>query len=169
MAVSARDETRAAAAALLRGEVMAIPHLRVTAGPGEGRRLPLRDEQTLGRGREADLRLDDPGASRLHVRLSRSRDGYVASDLGSKNGLCVNGRRCTRPRALRAGDELTIGGTRLVFDGGQQATDGAGEPSAAGAQAEGRPAPGAAPLPLTAAAALVLLAALLLALPLISG
>lgn len=158
-----RDPTRLAAAALLRGEALAGPHLVVTEGPEAGRRLPLRDAQTLGRGRAADLRLADPGISRLHARVSRERGRLVATDLGSRNGLRVNGRRCRRPRGLEIGDELALGATRMVVEAGVLEGPASGP----------RPPPTVATEPpsrsprllLAAATALLGLAALLLALP----
>jgi len=161
------EGTRALAGALLRGEGSVGPCLVVTDGPGAGRRLRLGARQTLGRGREADVRLEDPGASRLHARLVRDGGRYVATDLGSKNGLRVNGRRCRHPRTLRAGDQITIGATRLRFDEGEEA---APSPSAAEANPPPHPATarqGQATAPrarlLATAALLLALAGLLLA------
>lgn len=163
-----RDPTRLAAGALLRGEAIAGAHLVVAAGPEQGRAIPLGTEQTLGRGPRADLRLRDPAASRLHLRLLRDGDRYVAEDLGSKNGVRVNGRRCRRRRALLPGDEITIGETRLVLargfldePPGDAAT--AAPPSAVERSAP-RP-PRSVAIPLVAAAALAALASVLLALP----
>lgn len=112
--MTSTNETRAAAAALLRGEPIAGPHLVVPSAIGAGRVIPLGEALTVGRGAASDLRLDDPGASRLHLKLVRTGDRYVAEDLGSKNGLRVNGRRLRRPRPLRDGDEIVVGATRLV-------------------------------------------------------
>lgn len=106
-------ETRLAAAALLRGEALAEPHLVVAEGPDAGRRHPLRDSTTVGRGVAADLRLSDPAISRLHARIERVGQRWLAEDLGSRNGLRLNGRRCRRPRPLAPGDELELGATRL--------------------------------------------------------
>lgn len=160
-----RGETRLAAAALLRGEAIAGPHLVVAEGSEAGRRIPLGDTQTVGRGPGADVRLEDRGASRRHARLARVGDRWVVEDLGSKNGLRVNGRRCRRPRALRPGDEVTVGGTRLVLDAGLLDGAAPGEPPAGARppigprRALAKTLPGAA---LLAAAALAALAALLL-------
>lgn len=156
------NETRLAAAALLRGEALAGLHLVVAEGPEKGHRFPLRAEQTVGRGRLADLRLTDPAASRLHARLVRDGRGLRAEDLGSKNGLRVNGRR--RVRRLAPGDELTIGATRLVLAPGIADA----EPAPAPPTDPARPSPLAGRAgwrPLAVAGALAAGAALLLALP----
>lgn len=83
---------------------------------GEGRRMVLGGEtMLLGRSRECDLRLDDPNVSRRHAELRRDGDGWMVRDLGSTNGVKVNGRRVASAR-LAPGDELTIGLTRLTFE-----------------------------------------------------
>lgn len=112
------SDTRIVAGALLRGEARAGSHLLVKAGPEAGRSFPLGAEQTLGRGREADLRLTDPAASRLHARITRTDGRFLLADLRSKNGIRVNGRRCRGARPLAIGDELAIGTSRLTLEPG---------------------------------------------------
>ncbi len=75
-----------------------------------------RDEQ---RDIHPELPLDDPGASRRHLKLLRPPGGEILlHDLASTNGTWVNGERVapgTR-RALRDGDQVTLGRwTRLVL------------------------------------------------------
>jgi DNA-binding CsgD family transcriptional regulator len=60
----------------------------------------------------------DPTVSRTHLRLDRLATGWMAEDLGSRNGSFVNGSRMLGPRVLRSDDELRLGTTRLVFRGG---------------------------------------------------
>jgi pSer/pThr/pTyr-binding forkhead associated (FHA) protein len=148
------------AAALLRGEATAEPHLLVMEGAQMGRRLLLGAVQTVGRGCRADLTIPDPSASRLHVRLTRIEGRFVAADLRSKNGVQVNGARLRRARALVAGDELKLGGTRLklepgLLDGSEALA--APKPATPGSP-EARAAPGRGPF----AVAAFLLAALAL-------
>ena len=51
----------------------------------------------LGRSREADCVLNDPNVSRRHAELRRSSNGdWQVVDLGSTNGVKVNGRPCHR-------------------------------------------------------------------------
>ncbi len=117
----AARETRVLAAGILRQASSGDagpggPHLLVLTGPGAGTRLPLGPEQTLGRSRRADLRLDDPGASRLHARVRIDTGGATVEDLGSKNGLRVNGVPLrARARPLRPGDQLQLGDTSLAL------------------------------------------------------
>jgi pSer/pThr/pTyr-binding forkhead associated (FHA) protein len=174
------SETRVAAGALLRGRGLLEPHLLIVAGPGTGLALRLGKDQTVGRGRRADLRIPDPSASRLHLRLSRVDGRFVAADLDSKNGLRVNDRPCRGALALAAGDELSLGTTRLRLEPGllEQAPRSREDPPAAsvaplsGTGEEG-PAPSVTARQvrrsctqlLASAAALAALAATLLALP----
>jgi hypothetical protein len=71
----------------------------------------------IGRGAEADLRIDDPGISREHAELRRSGGDVTIVDLGSTNGIVVNGRRVDQER-LRDGAEVRLGSTTLTFHQG---------------------------------------------------
>ena len=68
----------------------------------------------LGRSREADVRLADVNVSRKHAELRQEGAGYWIVDLGSTNGLEVNGKRTDRAR-VRDGDRITMGSTEIVF------------------------------------------------------
>ena len=70
----------------------------------------------LGRSKECDCILRDPNVSRRHAELRRGTTGdWGIVDLGSTNGVKVNGRRVESSR-LAPGDEVTLGTTRFVFD-----------------------------------------------------
>jgi diguanylate cyclase (GGDEF)-like protein len=91
--------------------------LTVIAGPNAGRAYSLnRGETVLGRGREANVFIDDAGASRAHARIVITDDGrYVLEDLKSRNGTFVGGRRVERVE-LSSGDRIAIGsGVTLSF------------------------------------------------------
>lgn len=71
---------------------------------------------TIGRSRDADCVLRDPNVSRHHAELRRSTAGdWTIADLGSTNGIKVNGRRVGSTR-LRSGDQVTLGTTTFRFD-----------------------------------------------------
>jgi len=60
--------------------------------------------------------LRDPNVSRHHAELRRSPRGeWTIADLGSTNGVKVNGRRVGSTR-LKAGDQVTLGTTTFRFD-----------------------------------------------------
>ena len=71
----------------------------------------------VGRGSEADLRINDPGVSRRHVEIRVQRGGdrirVEAVDLGSTNGTVVDGRR-VQQALLHDGSSVLIGNTTLV-------------------------------------------------------
>jgi pSer/pThr/pTyr-binding forkhead associated (FHA) protein len=73
---------------------------------------------TIGRSRECDVVLADRNVSRRHAEIRVGPDGvYVVFDLGSTNGVRVNGRPV--PAAgedLRSGDHLELGTAELVFE-----------------------------------------------------
>jgi FHA domain-containing protein len=83
---------------------------------GEGRRNVLSGSRVVvGRSREADIVLADPNVSRRHAELRRDESGWHVMDLGSTNGIKVNGRRVDQV-GLSPGDRITIGVTDLTFE-----------------------------------------------------
>ncbi len=74
------------------------------------------ERSTVGRSRDADCVLRDPNVSRHHAELRRSSGGeWTIADLGSTNGVKVNGRRVGSTR-LKSGDQVTLGTTTFRFD-----------------------------------------------------
>jgi hypothetical protein len=69
----------------------------------------------IGRSRECDLVLDDPNVSRQHAELRQENGGWSVRDLGSTNGIKLNGQRSEGGR-LNTGDEITLGLSRLRFE-----------------------------------------------------
>ena len=82
----------------------------------EGRRNVLSGDRVMvGRSRECDVVLSDANVSRRHIELRRGERGWAAVDLGSTNGMKVNGRRLSHAE-LEPGDRITIGITDLTFE-----------------------------------------------------
>ncbi|HEV3468906.1 MAG TPA: GGDEF domain-containing protein [Pyrinomonadaceae bacterium] len=105
----AAPRERHPALVFLRGELLAAP-------------IPLeRGEVVLGRALEADVRVNDARASRLHARIRTERDArtgearYRVTDLGSTNGTLLNGEPVSEA-FLQDGDKLTIGEQLLRFE-----------------------------------------------------
>ena len=69
----------------------------------------------IGRSRDCDVVLDDPNVSRRHAELIREGGGWAVRDLGSTNGIKLNGKR-SRGGSLNPGDEITLGLSRLTFE-----------------------------------------------------
>jgi pSer/pThr/pTyr-binding forkhead associated (FHA) protein len=91
-----------------------VPQLVETSGPFAGRvhELPY-GEHVIGRGGNATVQLDHPDVSRRHARLEVGRDAVVVFDLGSKNGVAVQGKRVREPVRLGHGHTLSIGDLTL--------------------------------------------------------
>jgi hypothetical protein len=69
----------------------------------------------LGRSPECHVTLEDPLVSRRHARVIIDGESAVIHDLGSRNGVRVNGRRIQEPMRLKDGDRLRLGTQELVF------------------------------------------------------
>ena len=107
MVYSADREARPLEPALDRGQALLI---------AEGRRNVLTgDHVMVGRSRDCDVVVSDPNVSRRHIELRRGERGWAAIDLGSTNGMKVNGRRLSHAE-LERGDRITIGITDLTFE-----------------------------------------------------
>ncbi|HEV2975896.1 MAG TPA: DUF3662 and FHA domain-containing protein [Solirubrobacteraceae bacterium] len=82
-----------------------------------GRRLPIPPRgATLGRSRDCDIVLDDSSISRRHAEIRPAGEGWTVADLGSTNGVRVNGRTVASATALRTGDRVELGSTEIVFE-----------------------------------------------------
>lgn len=95
---------------LVEGRVNWTPILEVN-----GMRFPLHQgSNVIGRGSEAQITIDDGGASRRHAEVVW--DGHRAGlrDLGSTNGTKLNGRRVAQS-ALDPDSLIEIGRTQLIF------------------------------------------------------
>jgi hypothetical protein len=68
----------------------------------------------IGRSRDCDVQLADANVSRRHAELRQEGAAYWIVDLGSTNGMEVNGKRVKRAK-LRDGDTVTLGSTRVTF------------------------------------------------------
>jgi len=86
---------------------------------GEGLGRPLRfhgrDQVVVGRDPRSEFSVQDAhSVSRKHARISWLRGGLYVEDLGSTNGILVNGQRAELRRRLSSGDEIDLGEVRLL-------------------------------------------------------
>ncbi len=104
-----RRGERRPALVFLRGELLAVP-------------IPLeREEVTMGRALDADIRINDARASRLHARITSETNTetgetrYRLLDLGSTNGTLLNGERIEQA-LLHDGDKFEVGDQLIRFE-----------------------------------------------------
>ncbi len=73
---------------------------------------------TIGRSRECDIVLADSNVSRRHAELRPLGDGWTVTDLGSTNGVRVNGRdvRPNEPHGVQSGDRIDVGTVDTRFE-----------------------------------------------------
>ena len=83
---------------------------------GEGRRNVLGGSRVVvGAAARPTSCSQDPNVSRRHAEVRRDESGWQVVDLGSTNGIKVNGRRVDQA-GLHPGDQITIGVTDLTFE-----------------------------------------------------
>ena len=82
-----------------------------------GTRTPVSTHLTIGRLPDSTLQIDDPDVSRNHAEIRLAGSDHLIEDLESKNGTYVNGLRI-QSQLLSDGDEIAIGGARLLFQVG---------------------------------------------------
>lgn len=79
-----------------------------------GHEIEIRPGETLiGRHETCHIVIDDPLASRRHARLLWDQTRLVAEDLGSVNGVLLNGKRVEQSVEVVNGDELKLGNQRM--------------------------------------------------------
>jgi Protein of unknown function (DUF3662)/FHA domain len=83
----------------------------------EGKRMLVgRSGAVLGRSRECDVTLNDPNVSRRHAEIRPDgRGGWMVEDLGSTNGVKLNGRQISGATRLEPGDRLALGTADVRF------------------------------------------------------
>src|ERR671935_569368 len=108
-AARAQEELHDARATRAGRPMLVAEGKRYAIGPGGA---------TIGRSRDCDIVLADSNVSRRHAELRPAGDGWTITDLGSTNGVRINGRelRAHEPQALQPGDELAIGTVEARFE-----------------------------------------------------
>ncbi|OYW19468.1 MAG: hypothetical protein B7Z52_03545, partial [Burkholderiales bacterium 12-64-5] len=75
----------------------------------------IEDEVFIGRHKDNHIQIAMEGVSRRHALVYPQSSGYFISDLGSTNGVLVNGERIRQPTPLRDKDEVHLGSALLIF------------------------------------------------------
>jgi ABC transport system ATP-binding/permease protein len=92
--------------------------LKLIIEDDEGRKTVVpfvREEITIGRQEGNTIRLTERNVSRRHARLIRNNGSIVVEDLGSSNGIRINGERITGRSPVRDGDLIQIGDYDLAL------------------------------------------------------
>jgi pSer/pThr/pTyr-binding forkhead associated (FHA) protein len=99
------------------GAVPEDPRLVVERAPGHvpGMEYEVGAGAVMGRGDQAEIRLEDPFASSRHARLTRQGAVIVIEDLGSTNGTYLNEELLSGPQPLHAGDRVRIGDSEFTY------------------------------------------------------
>ena len=92
-----------------------VPRLEFVGGPLAGQTVPLHEEvTTIGSVAGNTVVLSDPAVSRKHMGIRRVGGKFELADLGSTNGVYVNGHRMGK-KLLVSGDIMRVGNTEMVF------------------------------------------------------
>lgn len=93
------------------------PRLVVERAPGHtaGMEYEVGSGAVLGRGDQAEIRLEDPFASSRHARLVRQAGAVVLEDMGSTNGTYLNEELLGGPQPLHPGDRIRIGDSEFTY------------------------------------------------------
>jgi len=83
-------------------------------GPAEGRTVPLKGGKALiGRGQDCDFQVLDESLSRVHCLVEKKGDEYFITDLNSRNGTYLDGKRVKNTEKLPPGSVISIGDTKF--------------------------------------------------------
>lgn len=102
--------------------------MTVTLEPvDKGLRIPLQKPIVfIGRHPDCDVVLRrSRKVSRKHCCIVQANNGVIVRDLGSLNGVLVNGVRVRKQAPLRVGDELCVGDVRYIVTSGERVLSGA--------------------------------------------
>jgi hypothetical protein len=93
-----------------------LPAAALLIGPDEPspQEYRLAAVNYLGRSDDSHLQIARPGVSRRHAVIMAASGGFVIQDLGSQNGVFVNGERISE-HALKDGDQIVIGDRTMLY------------------------------------------------------
>jgi hypothetical protein len=92
-----------------------VARLEFILGPMANQTLPLSEEvTTIGSVAGNTVVLADPAVSRKHAGIRKLDSSYELADLGSTNGVYVNGHKVPK-KTLEPGDIIRVGNTEAVF------------------------------------------------------
>ncbi|MBM2810690.1 MAG: domain/tetratricopeptide repeat protein [Chloroflexi bacterium] len=93
-----------------------VPQMVWQAQDGTTQSFVVSGAITIGRSAGSDIVIPDSAMSRQHARVEIDAGGARISDLGSLNGVSVNGERISEPYPIAGGDLIRIGHTIFTFE-----------------------------------------------------
>jgi hypothetical protein len=104
----------------IRGPVEEVQGTRPTRAllVAEGRRHVIPPGgAVVGRSRECDVVLSDANVSRRHAEIRPAAAGnWTIADMGSTNGVRINGRQISGAELLNGGDRIVLGTAEISFE-----------------------------------------------------
>ncbi len=94
---------------------MSSAALILYTGSGTPVTFEIKNVASIGRAEDNSIILKDDSVSRHHARISRQGSSWLIEDLGSANGILVNGKPCKR-YILYGGETISIGRINLTFE-----------------------------------------------------
>ena len=96
-----------------------MPRIVIENGPDRGRSYLIRTEGAFFAGRDpaAQVPIREEMASRRHFQIDFREGRFKLRDLGSKNGVLLNGKRFEEGADLSPNDRIQVGETILTFVG----------------------------------------------------
>jgi hypothetical protein len=83
----------------------------------DGKQVGLNDASVVvGRSNDCEVVLPDPNVSRHHAKLTQSGEDWLIEDLGSTNGVVINGEQVHQATVLTTGDQIELGNCMLRFE-----------------------------------------------------
>lgn len=113
--IQAEDISRSQPTQFIDIEEAEVPYLKILSGPDAGKIIEIDKTGIIGRGEEADYKIDDQYVSRKQAKIYVFDDKYEIEDIGGKNPTLLNGKVLTKIMPLHSGDEIQIGKTRILF------------------------------------------------------
>ena len=90
--------------------------LTIVDGKDSGKNIEItKDEIMAGRSLDNDFVISDISVSRKHFKIKKEGDRFVISDMGSGNGIKVNGSKTTSA-TLADGDIISVGARQIKFE-----------------------------------------------------
>ncbi len=95
---------------------MGTIYLKSISGPLDGQSFEFTDKVIIGRNSDCNLQIEEPSCSRQHALIEYLNNTYYIKDLGSRNGIVLNGNVIKNVKIeLKFGDKFSLGRSKFLF------------------------------------------------------